>query len=85
MHQVRERLERYCSDLPGLKIVDSGAPLRSSGKTVLEHLSTKIAIIGKRWFVGRLIPTRRKKNVAWARDDDGEQTSHTGIAARPSK
>lgn len=25
MHPVRERLERYCSDLPGLKIIDSGA------------------------------------------------------------
>ena len=25
MHRVQERLEQFCSELPGLKIIDSGA------------------------------------------------------------
>ena len=25
MHRMQERLEQFCSELPGLKIIDSGA------------------------------------------------------------
>ena len=64
MHRLQERLEQFCSELPSLKIIDRGTSFEVKWEGSLGHLSIKIAIIEKRWFVGRLPPIHRKKSVS---------------------